>query len=431
MNAGLDQLSGRNRGLLAVMALLCATVCAPDAAATELFNRGPARLVLSGYVQQATGVTHLPWASEGVAKGLIPEDSAFQGGTLRVRWGLDLGKIARLDVHNRVLWNLSAPPQTTGMGSLIGVGSSAPPKRWLDLNTTLAKGDGFAVQHDLDRLKLTVETPVADLKLGRQAITWGFASVIPVADVWVQQSPFELDRIEKRGVDALRALMYPRDDIEMDLVIADRGSWAELSGGLRVAYGGDHVEAYVVAAKQWRDLWAAAGVTLLVDVWKIRTEVAAPWSLDDVPSGGPNGFDALRASFGVDRIGSDITVSAEVAWNGPGAGSPGGYLKAFSAPALQRGTSYVVGRLYGAALLSWKAGDLWTLSGTAMANLRDPSALLAATLQWDVAAGANLMASVYGGIGDAPDLSNPLAPRLGSEFGTYGVVALLQAVVHF
>ncbi|MCO4763349.1 MAG: hypothetical protein KC502_17665 [Myxococcales bacterium] len=415
------------KATLALATLFVGVVCAHSAQAAEIFDHQGKRLVVSGYAQQATGVTHLPWANDGAAKGVVPADSAFQGGTLRVRWGLDWGESVRLDVHNRLLWNLTAPSSNAGMGSLIGVGTSAPPKRWLDLDTELVSGEGFAVQHDLDRLQLSVQTKLADLKIGRQAVTWGFTSLIPVADIWVQQSPFELDRVEKRGVDALRALMYPTDNLELDVVVADRGTWADLSAGARLGYGGEHIEAYAALAKQWRDLWLAGGITWLVDVYKVRAEVTQTASLDDIDLS----TDGVRGTLGIDRIGSEVSVSCELSFNGPGAKTTGGYMAAFSSPNLQRGTAYFVGRWYGAAMVNWQANDVWTVSGTAMANLADKSTLLAGSVAWSVGESANLMASVYGGVGDAPDFAAAGGPALGSEFGTYGVVGLMQAIVHF
>ncbi len=52
----------------------------------------------------------------------------------------------------------------------------------------------------------------------------GISNIFPIADLWAQFSPFELDTEEKPGADAVRALHDPASGLEWDIVVADRGT---------------------------------------------------------------------------------------------------------------------------------------------------------------------------------------------------------------
>ncbi len=111
----------------------------------------------------------------------------------------------------------------------MGFGVSVIPGRRWDLSSVFVDQERLRVWHDVDRLSLTWYNDVADVTVGRQAITWGISNVYPVADLWAQFSPFELDTEEKPGIDAVRVLSYPGQRLELDAVVADRGSVQRLS----------------------------------------------------------------------------------------------------------------------------------------------------------------------------------------------------------
>jgi len=96
--------------------------------------------------------------------------------------------------------------------SAVGFGVSVIPGRRWDLSTQFVEQDRLRVWHDIDRLSLTWYSDFADITAGRQAITWGISNVYPVADLWAQFSPFELDTEEKPGIDAVRILKYPEGE---------------------------------------------------------------------------------------------------------------------------------------------------------------------------------------------------------------------------
>ena len=143
---------------------------------------------------------------------------------------------------------------------------SAAPARTVELRTVLVDDSHGQLVHDLDRLSVTILTDVADITVGRQAITWGLANVFPVADLWAQFSPFELDTEEKPGFDAIRALMYPGGDTEIDIVVGDRGSRRDLSFGMRATTTLADADVYAGVGKFWRQVMGMAGVSAVAEV---------------------------------------------------------------------------------------------------------------------------------------------------------------------
>ena len=182
---------------------------------------------LGGYVRSLTGVQDL-----GYDPIVTDRRVAFNGEVIRLKWLVDVDGWIRFNVHNRLQSQYSSSDGGGGR-DVLGFGVSAVPRRSIDLETTLVDEEHLRVWHDLDRLAVTIYSDVVDLTIGRQAITWGISNLFPIADLWAQFSPFELDTEEKPGIDAIRALLYPANGIELDAVLADRGSSGDLSAGIR------------------------------------------------------------------------------------------------------------------------------------------------------------------------------------------------------
>ncbi|NIP81487.1 MAG: hypothetical protein GWM90_20630, partial [Gemmatimonadetes bacterium] len=327
-----------------------------------------------------------------------------------------------IDVHDR----FQARVNTAGAATtVLGFGVSAVPERLVDLDTEIMSGEGFRVWHDIDRLSLTTSVGAADITVGRQAITWGVSSLFPVADLWAQFSPFELDTEEKPGIDAVRVLFYPADGLEMDAVIADRGSVDELSAGLRGTWGLSDADVWAGAGKFWRELIAMGGVTYLLDETRLRAEAAFPWDLDD------GRFLDPRATLGVDWIRGTLILTGEYHLNGLGTGDPDRYLARIDSPPLQRGETYYVGRHYLGGLVSWSPDEenRLTLALNALANLGDGSLAFTPILGYDIGQATRVSAGALISFGDTPAFEP--VPTLPSEFGAYGDLVFTRLSVYF
>jgi hypothetical protein len=328
-----------------------------------------------------------------------------------------------LEVHNRIQAQVSSA-EMEASGSSVGFGVSVIPGRRWDLSTSWVDKDRLKVWHDIDRLSLTWYTELADMTLGRQAITWGISNVFPVSDLWAQFSPFELDTEEKPGVDALRLLSYPSSNLELDAVIADRGSSRNLSAGVRMSLSLPWADLYAGGGKLWREAIALMGISAPLGQYKLRAEGVLPYDLDT------DGYKLPRATLGIDRMGGATLVSVEYNFNGIGATDAEAYVEVLGDPRFAQGQTYFLGRHNLGGTAVWTPGnDRLSLSLTGLANLQDPSYAWVPNLTYDLGQATRLSLGALVSFGDTP-LFVP-EPRLRSEFGTYGDFLFTMLSVYF
>jgi hypothetical protein len=294
----------------------------------------------------------------------------------------------------------------------------------VDLTTRLVEEERLDVWHDVDRLAVTVRTGVADVTVGRQAITWGLSALFPVADLWAQFSPFELDTEEKPGSDAVRLLSYPVRGLELDAVAAARGTAEDWSAGLRATLDLPTADLYAAAGKFWNEAMVLGGITYVLDRMKVRAEAALPYDLD------ADAWQRLRATVGVDWLSSRLSIMAEYHLNGIGADDPSGYLAALADSRLGRGESYYLGRHYLGAALGYTADQQarLTLAFSALWNVEDGSAMATPILSYDLGQSTSVSLGALQSFGAVPRI---LPPALRSEFGTYGDLWFTRVSVYF
>lgn len=405
----------RRAALVAGAALGLLSATSPGVAQTA---EGDGRsLTLGGYARGLGG-----WNDLGYDPGTADQSSIFSGGVVRLKWLFQPDRRVRVSMHNRLQAMVSSAP---GRQNLLGFGVSVVPGRTVDLVWTIAEGDHGRVWHDIDRLSASFFLDVADVTLGRQAITWGVSNLFPVADLWAQFSPFELDTEEKPGVDAIRVLSYPVPGLELDVVVADRGSLRDLSAGARATLGLPVGDVWVGAGKFWRELIPMGGVSFVVGSWKLRAEGVFPWEMD--------GEEWLipRFTAGVDWLSPDVFVTLEFHLNGLGSTESADYVSLIGQPAFQRGETYYLGRHYLGGSVSYLVTDRLTLSLATLGNLNDPSTALLPALNYDMGQAIRIN---FGGLisfGAKPvDLTGE-TPRLESEYGTYGHFGYAQVSLYF
>jgi hypothetical protein len=412
---------GRTLGPLLGLALALA-IPGPSAAQWTLVEGDDARLSLSGYARAFTAVHDRGYDLPSLP-GFTPPSrtTGLHGQVVRLKWQLE-GDGWRVDVHDRFQVRVTSGDES---GSVLGFGVSAVPDRLVGLDTELVDEPGLRGWHDVDRLAVTLYTAGADITVGRQAITWGVSGLFPVADLWAQFSPFELDTEEKPGIDAVRALFYPVDGLEMDAVLAHRGDADDLSIGVRGTYGLSSADVWAGAGKLWRQLMVMGGVSLLFDETKVRAEAVLPWDMD--------GSELLRPRLtaGLDWIRGTLVLTGEYHYNGIGATDASEYIRLLDDPRLARGETYYLGRHYLGALASWSPDveNRLTLAMTALASIQDPSAALTPIVSYDLGQASRLSLGALLSVGDPPAFD--ATPRLRSEFGTYGTLGFTRLSLYF
>ncbi len=387
------------------------------------WNEGDGWFELAGYLRTISGVHDLGYGEE-----VFAEQTALNMGAGRLEWSAGLGPEVELRLHNELTWMLaSASSFGTGDGaggtSLFGVGASRQSDRTLELRSRLVDGEGFRLTHDIDRLAVDIYTDAADLTIGRQGITWGHSQIFPVADLWSRFGPFDLDTERKPGVDAVRALMYPSMATELDVVVADRGSLEDLSGGARLAgYVGD-LELWGGGGKFWDEILAMVGASYVFDRMKLRAEAVVPWHLDLEQLRLP------RATAGLEMYGAEWTLGGEYHFNGLGAERPAEYADQFASPEYLRGESYFLGRHYAGLYGSYGRIPDVDLSLSTIGNLDDPSLMVAPSARYEIAQNTSVGAGSLFSFGEEPALDRALGFR--SEYGAYGNFYYVELVTYF
>lgn len=415
-------------GVIALLLLMALPAQAQLLSAGE----GPVSWELGGYLRSFSALT---------APGLdVPgEETPFARHVdlLRIEQRLSLGERVGLEVHNRLGWT-----QGGSESAGIGVDVTPTPDRSLDLRTTFVETRTTTLDHDVDRAVLRLWLDRADLSFGRQAIAWGSAVLFQATDFWAPFAPFELDNSQKRGIDAARAQVPLAGNVELELVVADRGAARDVAAGAKIHRYGAVLDGWGGVARLWEQVHLAGGLRGEVGVWTLRGEGTLPVRFREAPGGldSDTGLRPPRATLGAERFGSEWVLILEAHWNGEGAARPEDYMARGAAPDLARGETFWLGRAYVGGSALWLPAADWTLSTGAFLNALDPSALLTAQIQHDLAESVEVGVGWFGGVGQASTLrtmpdpggeSVPIGVDLRSEFGLYGHTVYLQVAAFF
>jgi hypothetical protein len=280
------------------------------------------------------------------------------------------------------------------------------------------------LEHDIDRLLLDYSDARTQLLLGRQGIDWGLSVLLPVADVWAAFSPSDLDTSERWGLDALRLITNLGPRWELDAVIADRGTWRDLSVGFRASRYGDAVDLYLAPGKYWDRYGLLAGLERLIDNGVFRAEFALLTTSEDPQT-------HARATLGADyMLGSNWSLTLEAHWNGDGARRPHSTSWAGTeSTSLLRGETQLIAKPYlGGAILYTPRSDL-TLQLNTLWNLEDLGTLSNLALAYRTTAHTRVEGGALWGGGDLPSMAP--TPALPTEFGAYGRFFYLNITLDF
>ncbi|MEQ1503250.1 MAG: hypothetical protein ABMB14_13520 [Myxococcota bacterium] len=365
---------------------------------------------------------------------LMPPDPVAQGiadGRLKLELRTDT---LAIDVHHEVA---AIGGVASGFTVDAGVGASAPEA--VELSWVAADDPGLTVRGRTDRLMATIHLPSVDLTLGRQPISFGSGLVFTPFDLVAPFVPTTIDQEYKPGVDAARVDVFAGTAGRFTAVAAYAGSW-DLDGTVLAAHGQVTVgvtDLRVLVAEVHADEVGGLGVTTAIGPVGAHLDATITG-----PDGGGDPF--VRAVAGADgRPTAKSTVAAELYVQTLGAAAPRDYLLEALDPRFVRGELWLLGRYYAAVTGAYELTPLVTPSVALIANLADPSVLVAPSVQWSVGDESLVAVGATIGAGRRPDPVDPAdlvglppAEALGaygvrSEFGTYPVSAFLQMKAYF
>lgn len=348
-------------------------------------------------------------------------------------------------------WELPSPEERSGEGNL-----------W-------ARGR-------VDRLVLRTTQGRLDLSVGRQAIGFGSGLFFTPLDLVNPFFPGTIDTEYRPGVDAARADLFMGTSGRVGVAAAYAGDW-DLGGTVLQATGQGTVgvtDLLGLVGSVHGD--GVLGVGVVSSAGPVGLRGDASLSLPDLlhedgasedrrcysydPAAfvlveDPEGAFCQDLSRVVDPyvravVGADVRPSgtsflaAEVYYQSLGAADAReGVLLSFD-ERFARGELWQTGRLYAALSASQEITPLVSGSLAIIANLGDPSALLAPGLSWSVSEEATLAAGAYLGLGEKPgepdltgvdptDLDALVVESLalGSELGAIPTTAYLQLATYF
>ena len=296
----------------------------------------------------------------------------------------------------------------------------------------------FGLFHNLDLFIITIKTAFADIFVGRQAIAWGSARVINPTDIIAPFSFNELDKEERRGVDAIRVRvpLGIMDELDMGFVAGknfDSEKNAFFLRGKIYKFQTDMSLLLIAFRKHLLigvDLARALGGA---GFW-LETSYVIPDYFRETKNSKDKNY--LRASIGLDYNLNPKTYGfLEYNFNSAGKNQPEDYTSLFDSPAYQDGSVYLMGKHYLNIGSTYQLSALIPVTGLLIFNLSDRSLILSPFLEYNIAENIYLAAGAYIGLGKNPEIVlGPFVSRpilLHSEFGTYPDMLFTSFRVYF
>ncbi|WP_300675342.1 hypothetical protein [Desulfoluna sp.] len=257
--------------------------------------------------------------------------------------------------------------------------------RLFDLTREVSSSASQRTLHRLDRFSINGEFGGADLRIGRQAVTWGGGLLFNPMDLVNPFSPTDTLRDYKAGDDLVFLGYTHATGRELQVIV----------GPGREADTGEVTSAASRYATKLHGSFGSLDADLLVARHRDHT-------LSGVGFSGYAGEAAWRGDLIVsDEDGGIFSAVANmdlswVAWNKNWYGfievyhngyGTSGYADALTDPAtasrLSRGEVFILGKNYLALRVQMEAHPLVNLTLTSISNLDDPSGTLQPTLVWD------------------------------------------------
>lgn len=304
-----------------------------------------------------------------------------------------------------------------------GLGGVQSGGEWFNLQGTISPvtQEHTVWQHRFDRMNVSWRpTDNIDLRVGRQAISWGTTLFLTPADPFIPFVPADPFRLFRAGVDAIRLRIYPSALSSLDFVVrpTDTEMGEEVTALARGLTTWRNWELSAWGGSLYGDVSGAVGAVGAIGSWALRGEAVIREYGETLVG---------RGTIGVDRFfvvdGHDVSIQWEYQRDGLGAAVSEDYLRLLYSRAFQRGELQVFGRDETALSGSFMINPLWTVAGLSLWNLNDGSMLVAPTVAYSAGDETAISAGLYFGFGDDEVSSTRPLP---SEYGLSGITGFLS-----
>lgn len=277
------------------------------------------------------------------------------------------------------------------------------------------KVKAFFINHNIDRLYVSLKTKKFDVYAGRQAISWGMSRFVSPTDVLAKTSFFDVDREEFRGADAVLA-RFPCGTGELT---AGSVFGSNFSGKnsvhyikTRIALRGFDTE--ILAAQAKEDFLAGFSFSCPFKGALIWFENACHFSLKGFNSSA--GFDYYFPG--------GLYIFFEYYFNSFGENSAENYHLNSVKTAYEKNFIYLQAKNYLSFGFNRQINPLVSMSMKSSLNVCDVSLFVLFSSEM------NLRENVYIEVGYATGVSLNSASRI-SEYGNYGKMAFASSVFYF
>lgn len=282
--------------------------------------------------------------------------------------------------------------QFPGLSALAGLSPSIleDRRRLMNLSAIIVEETDHVVYHRIDRLNLTLQRPWGDLRIGRQAVTWGNGLLFNPMDLFNPFSPTDVEREYKTGDDMIAATLVAENIPEIQMLCVSRRH--PETGSVEAEQSALAVKAHLVNGETEFDLLAAANYGDYILAAGARGYfLDAAWRMDVVytmvnPRWEQENFVSLVANLDYSWTWLDHNWYGliEVYHNGLGQNDYSGALaNDHMLERLDRGEVFVLGKWYAAAHARIELHPLVNAYATVFVNLNDYSGITQPRMTWD------------------------------------------------
>jgi hypothetical protein len=264
-------------------------------------------------------------------------------------------------------------------------------RRLMNLTAAVSEETDYVIYHRIDRLNLTFQRPWGDLRIGRQAVTWGNGLLFNPMDLFNPFSPTDIERDYKIGDDMITVTKFAGKLPEIQVLCVPRRH--PETSGIEAEQSALAVKAHMVKGETEFDLLAAANCgDRILGAGARGYLFDAAWRLDVVYTAVNPRYDQENFVSSVANLDYSWTWLdhnwyglIELYYNGLGRGDDAStaLLDNQIRERLDRGDVFVLGKWYAAAQTRIELHPLVNAYTTVFMNLNDSSGIIQPRLTWD------------------------------------------------
>ncbi|MCG8553051.1 MAG: hypothetical protein MI799_21800 [Desulfobacterales bacterium] len=263
-------------------------------------------------------------------------------------------------------------------------------RRLFDLTATLHNGNSSLIYHRLDRAFFSYAPSWGEIRLGRQAVTWGHGFTFNPMDLFNPFSPTDLERDYKTG-DDLALVQFPVKGVDVDLIYVAHRNPSTGSTGLDESSLGAKVHTYIggveadfMVARHYEDIVTGIGTVGAVKDAAFRLDLTGTF-LNEASRGRSFYLSAVaNIDYSWVWLNKNWYGYVELYYNGL---SKNDYAKELADPAvadrIDRGELFVLANWYASANLNLEVHPLVNAYITPIINLHDGSGALLPRIVYD------------------------------------------------